>query len=53
MEKLMNKLAQLAVKVGVNVQKGQTVVLRSSTETKELARMIVEEAYKEIGRAHV
>ncbi len=46
MEKLMDKLALLAVKVGVNVQKGQTVVVRSSTESRELARLVVEHAYK-------
>ena len=44
-KELINKLAKLAVKVGVNVQKGQTVIVRTSTETKELAREITEEAY--------
>jgi len=39
------KLAQLAVKVGVNVNKGQNVVIRTSTETKELAREISKQAY--------
>ena len=42
---LVNKLAKLAVKVGVNVKKGQVVVVRGTTETKELIREIVEEAY--------
>ena len=42
---LMNKLAKLAVLVGANVQKNQEVVIRTSTETKELAREIAEEAY--------
>lgn len=46
MEKLLQKYAELTVKVGVNVQVGQRVVIRSSTETKELARMLTEEAYK-------
>ena len=41
----LDKLAELAVNVGVNVQKGQTVVLRSPTDAKELARLIVEKAY--------
>ncbi len=45
-EKLLQKYAELAVKVGVNVQKGQTLFVNSSTETKELARAIAEEAYK-------
>ncbi|HHT39290.1 MAG: aminopeptidase [Acholeplasmatales bacterium] len=44
-EMLISKLAKLAVKVGVNVQKGQTVVVRSSLTAKELAREIVKEAY--------
>jgi aminopeptidase len=42
---LINKLAKLAVKVGVNVQKGQVVVIRGTTESKELIREIAEEAY--------
>jgi len=45
-QELLNKLAKLAVKVGVNVQKGQIVIVRATTETKELAREITEEAYK-------
>ena len=45
-QELLNKLARLAVKVGVNVQPGQSVVVRATTETKELAREITEEAYK-------
>src|SRR5690554_260458 len=42
---LLEKYAKLAVVVGANVQKGQMVVVRSSTETKELARAITKEAY--------
>jgi len=42
---LVNKLAKLSVKVGVNVQQGQIVVIRGTTETKELIREIAEEAY--------
>ena len=45
-QELLNKLAKLAVKVGVNVQPGQFVIVRATTETKELVREIVEEAYK-------
>jgi aminopeptidase len=42
---LLNKLAKLAVKVGVNVQPHQIVVIRGTTETKEIIREIAEEAY--------
>jgi aminopeptidase len=42
---LVNKLAKLAVLVGANVQKDQVVVIRGTTETKELIREIAEEAY--------
>ncbi|MCF7930214.1 MAG: aminopeptidase [Acholeplasmataceae bacterium] len=42
---LINKLAKLAVQVGVNVQKDQIVVVRASTETKEITREVVKEAY--------
>ncbi|MDO9628288.1 MAG: aminopeptidase [Acholeplasmataceae bacterium] len=42
---LVNKLAKLAVLVGANVQKNQEVVIRTTTETKDLAREIAEEAY--------
>ena len=43
---LMQKLAKLAVEVGANVQEEQLVVVNSSTETKELARLIVKYAYE-------
>lgn len=45
-EKLLKKYAKLIVKVGANVQLGQLVVLNVSTENKEFARLIVEEAYE-------
>lgn len=44
-QKLLKKYAKLAVVSGVNVQKDQLVVIRSTTETKELAREITEAAY--------
>ncbi len=44
-QKLINKLASLAVNVGVNVQKDQIVVVRASTEVKEIVREVVKEAY--------
>ncbi len=43
---LMKKYADLAVYIGANVQKNQTVVVRSSTESTELARAIVTSAYE-------
>lgn len=43
---LLQKFAALAVEVGANVQKDQYVWVNASTETKELARLIVEAAYK-------
>ncbi len=45
-EQLIEKLAELAVKVGANVQQDQIVVVNSSTETKELARKITLKAYE-------
>lgn len=45
-QELIKELAKLAVKVGVNVQKGQMVVVRSSTNTAEMARAVVHEAYE-------
>lgn len=42
---LLEKLAELAVKVGANVQKDQLVAINSSTENRELARKIVKHAY--------
>ncbi len=49
---LLKKLAKLAVKVGANVQTGQTVVLRSNSESSELAREVVRAAY-EVGARKV
>ena len=45
-EILLDKLANLSVVVGANVQKGQVVVVNGSTDSKELVRKVVEEAYK-------
>ena len=42
----LKKYAELIVKVGVNVQKGQPVVLYISVTQQELAHLIVEEAYE-------
>lgn len=45
-DKLLRKYAKLGVVMGVNLQKGQTLIVNTSVEGKELARMVVEEAYK-------
>lgn len=45
LNKLIDKYAELTVKIGVNVQKDQIVVVRASTETKELVRAITKHAY--------
>lgn len=45
-KELIKKYATLAVEVGVNIQKGQILVLNSPIECKDLAREIVEAAYK-------
>ncbi len=42
---LIEKYARLAVQTGANVQKDQPVVIRATTETRELVRAITKEAY--------
>lgn len=42
---LLEKYAKLAVRVGVNVQKGQTLLINVKAEHYEFARMLVKEAY--------
>lgn len=42
---LVSKLAELAVKVGANVNKGQIVVVRASTDTVDIAREVSKQAY--------
>ncbi|WP_139902495.1 aminopeptidase [Clostridium thermarum] len=44
-QELLNKYASLVVKIGANVQPGQTVVLMSPVETADFARAITEAAY--------
>jgi aminopeptidase len=46
MSEKLRKYAQLAVRTGVNVQKGQTLVIQTTTDCNEFARLCVEEAYK-------
>lgn len=48
----LRKYAELIAKVGVNVEKNHTVVLQINIDQAELARYIVEEAYK-LGAAEV
>ncbi|PLS16037.1 aminopeptidase [Bacillus sp. M6-12] len=51
-QKQLEKYAELAVKVGVNIQKGQTLVVNSLLEGAELARLIAKKAY-EAGASNV
>ena len=45
MNQKLEKYAKLAVNVGANVQKNQYVIIRTTTEAKELTRLIAKEAY--------
>ena len=45
-EEKLQKYAELIVKVGVNVQPGQEVVLYINVEQQHLAHLIIKEAYK-------
>ena len=40
------KYAELAVKVGVNIQKGQTLVINTALEGAELVRLVAKKAYE-------
>ncbi|MFK2826142.1 aminopeptidase [Bacillus sp. B190/17] len=51
-QQTLEKYAELAVKVGVNIQKDQTLVINTSINTADLVRLIVEKAYK-AGAKHV
>jgi len=48
----LEKYASLAVEVGVNVQKGQTLVINTSIDSAEFVRLVVKKAY-EVGAKHV
>ncbi|ATO29313.1 aminopeptidase [Bacillus atrophaeus] len=50
--KKLSTYALLAVEVGVNVQKGQHVVVNASTEVRDFVRLIVKHAYEK-GANHV
>lgn len=45
-EQLLEKYAELVVKVGVNVQPGQVLMVHAPLETAELTRLIVGKAYE-------
>ncbi|UAL54052.1 MULTISPECIES: aminopeptidase [Metabacillus] len=51
-QKNLEKYAELAVKVGVNIQKGQTLVINASIDAAEFVRLVVKKAY-ETGAKHV
>lgn len=42
----LEKYAELAVKVGVNVQQGQTLVVNTSIDAAEFVRLVVKKAYE-------
>lgn len=48
----LEKYAELAVKVGVNLQKEQTLVINTTLDSQELVRLVVKKAY-ENGAANV
>lgn len=45
-QKKLEKYAELAVKVGVNIQKGQTLVVNTSIDAKDFVRLVVKQAYE-------
>ncbi|MDP4103990.1 MAG: aminopeptidase [Bacillota bacterium] len=51
-QKNLEKYAELAVKVGVNVQKGQKLVVNATLDAAELVRLVVKQAY-EVGARDV
>lgn len=48
----LNKYARLAIEVGVNLQKGQLLMINAPVDCKEFTRMLVENAYK-VGASNV
>lgn len=49
---LLNQYARLTVRVGANVQKGQSVVVRAAVDQAPLVELVVRECYR-AGAAHV
>lgn len=53
-EEKLEQFAELAVKIGVNVQKGQYLLINTSTDTLDFTRIVVKKAYEAgAGRVHV
>ncbi|MDD1504842.1 aminopeptidase [Lysinibacillus sp. CNPSo 3705] len=53
-EEKLQAYAELLVKVGVNIQPGQYLLVNTSVDALEFARLVVKEAYKAgAGRVHV
>ena len=53
-EEKLASFAELAVKVGVNIQKGQYLLINTSTDTLDFTREVVKKAYEAgAGRVHV
>lgn len=49
-EQKLQKYAELAVKIGVQIQKGQNLIINATLDSAELVRLIVKEAYHEGAR---
>ncbi|HWL22238.1 MAG TPA: aminopeptidase [Ureibacillus sp.] len=50
----LEQYADLAVRVGVNIQKGQYLLINTSTDALDFARLVVKKAYEAgAGRVHV
>ena len=45
-KKVLRNYAKLITKVGVNVQKGQEVVINAETDQPEFVALVAEECYK-------
>ncbi|NOU97701.1 aminopeptidase [Paenibacillus sp. LMG 31456] len=45
-QQLLSSYAELVVKIGVNIHKGQTLVVNGSIDAAELVRLIVKKAYE-------
>ncbi len=45
-QQLLSKYAELVVKIGVNIQKGQTLVVNGTIDSAELVRLIVKKSLR-------
>lgn len=53
-EEKLEQYAELAVRVGVNIQKGQYLLINTTTDTLDFTKMVVKKAYEAgAGRVHV